>query len=487
MTGTRERIVSGLRWTSIAQFGRVASQVMTVVVLGRLLPAEDFGLFAMALVVTGFAGLFRDLGTMAAIIQRRELTPVLLDSIFWLNLAFGLGVAAVLMLASPFISAGFSEPRLSTILVILVGAFPLTALGVVQQGLLERDSRFRLMARIELSAAIAGAIAAIVSAWAGLGAYSLVVQTLVTAGLITAQLWSASEWRPSYRFDQGEVRSLIDFSGNLVGFNVFNYFARNADNLIIGRWLGAADLGYYSMAYKLMLLPMQNVAVVVTRALMPALSRLQEDDARLGEAYLKATVAVVFLAAPLMLGLFVVREPFVRAILGPHWAPVADLLGWLAPVGLFQSVGTTVGVLYQAKGATRLMFRWGVAAGVFVVLGFVIGLQWGLTGVAAAYLVAMLILAYPSLRIPLTLVGLGVGELARRMMPTVLCAVVMAGVVLVASTFLPVAQGPGTVRFIILVWVGIVAYILATAVFNRRLAMTLWHALTPRKASGFAS
>lgn len=444
----------------MAQASRLGTQLIAVIILGRLLPPADFGLVAMATVVTGFANLFRDLGSAAAIIQKRDTNAQLLDSLFWLNLVFGFGVAVLLGLIAPLIASGFSEPRLKEVLWILLLSFPLASLGSVHQALLEKASRFRPLAIIESAAAIIGLVGAVWAGWSGWGVFSLVLQTLLATLFTSIGLWVVSKWRPGFNWDASEIHGVLGFGGNLVGFNIFNYLIRNIDNLFIGRFLGSTDLGYYSMAYRLMLWPLQNISSVVGRALFPVFSCLQVDRGRLAGAYVRATAAITLITAPMMFGFFVLREPFVMVALGERWLPVAEVLAWLVPVGLLQSIGTTVGSLYLATGRTDVMFKWSVGAGLLVIPAFAIGLHWGITGIAAAYFVASLLLFLPGLAIPFRLVDLQVSTVIWKLVPSLAMAFCMALVLFASNAAWTVdADEVGqTLRLVLLIMLGILTY-----------------------------
>jgi PST family polysaccharide transporter len=404
----------------------VGAQLIGMVILARLLSPADFGIVAMAAVVIGFANIFRDFGTVPAVIQRRELDAPLLNSVFLLNGLIGSALALLLAAAAPLIALAMREPELSPVLRSLAIVFPIVSAGLVQQGLLEREVRFRPVALIEFAAAVAGLAAAVLGALAGWGVYSLVLQMIVSATVTTAGLWAVSAWRPGRQMSLSQLRDLVKFSGNVVGFSTINYFARNMDSILIGRFLGATDLGFYSVAYKLMMWPLQNISWVAGRALFPNLSRLQDDKEQLSRSYVRGSAAVFTVTAPLTLGLFVLREPFVLALLGESWRTVADLLFWLAPVSLVQSVGTTVGWLYLSTGRADLMFKFALLYSAASVSAFLIGLQWGVLGVAAAYCVSSLLLFWPSLAVPFRLVGLGVGRFLRRLAAPFLAACLMA-------------------------------------------------------------
>jgi PST family polysaccharide transporter len=454
-----QQTASGLKWTTLSQVVRLSTQLLSVLILARLLPPSDYGLAAMAAVVTGFTSLFSDFGTAAAIIQRPDPSSRLLDSVFWLNVLVGMTLAVLLGLFAPVIALWLVEPRLKEVIWALLLTFPITGLGTVHQSLLEKVSCFRPLAIIESGSACIGLAGAIWAALSGLGVYSLVLQSLLTAFLTTSGLWMVSNWKPSRHFDAGEIRGLLGFSGNLVGFNVFNYFIRNADNLLIGRFLGANELGIYSMAYRLMLWPLQNLSQVVGRVLFPALARLQADHDQLTIAYLRATAAITIITAPLMFGFFVLREPFVAVVLGERWLPVSGVLAWLVPVGLLQSIGTTVGTLYLSTGRTDVMFRWGIGAGLIVIPAFCIGLQWGVVGVATAYAIVTLLFFWPSLAIPFRWIGLKVSDVLLRLMPSIATAAVMAGIIEILAVVWPANANNQLFRLIILVIIGIIAYV----------------------------
>jgi O-antigen/teichoic acid export membrane protein len=222
-----------------------------------------------------------------------------------------------------------------------------------------------------------------------------------------------------------------------------------------------------------MLWPLQNLSAVVGRALFPVLSRMQDEPERLAQTYIKATAAIILLSAPLMLGLFVLREPVVRTILGEQWMPVADMLAWLAPIGLLQSLGTTVGYLYLAMGRTDLMFRWGIFGCTFIVLAFAIGIHWGTLGLLIGYLIATCVLFLPSLVVPLRLVKLSVFTLLHSSFPSLLTALGMAFIVAMTDQMWGGLMNLPTIRLGILFGEGILIYGLFTFLFQRGFAIEL--------------
>lgn len=471
---------SGFIWSLLSQLIKTGSQTLSLIILARLLPASDFGLIAMASVITGFTFLFRDFGTVAAVIRSPNLTPRLLNSVFWFNIAVGLGLAAILIMLSPLVAWFFSEPRLRNVIWCLALVFPLGAPSLVHQALLERASNFKPVALIESLAALLGLCSAVWFAWSGWGVYSLVIQMIILATVTTVGLWLFSPWQPRKICSLTEIKGIWGFSANLVGVNTLNYFVRNVDNILVGRFLGASDLGYYSMAYRLLLWPLQNISSVIGRALFPVFSRMQADRGKLGTAYLRITAAITLVSAPLMCGLFVLREPFIVTLLGSEWLTVADLLKWLAPVGLYQAIFTTVGILYLTTGETRIMFRWNFVASIVIVVAFVVGIQWGLIGLVVGYAVASAILFLPTIMIPIKLIELRVGTVLGNLLPSLLAAIAMAVIVaLVNKSWSGFADYP-FVRLSLLIALGVLSYGILSYYFQRKLLQDILRTLRER-------
>lgn len=466
MTSLQKSAVSGVKWSSISQVGRQGMQLLTTVILARLLSPSDFGLVGMAMVVIGFVTIFKDLGTSAALIQRKELSEELLSGIFWVNVTFGLLATVVLALIAPVAANFYHEPRIIPILGLLSLTFFISGLSILQQAILEREMAFDKLAKVELFAIASGSVVGIGTALLGAGVWSLVYQTIVVAVVTTILLWISSKWRPKIIFHWAEVKSISSYSLNLTGFQTFNYFSRNADYLLIGRYLGTQDLGYYTLAYRIMLYPLQSISSVLGRVMFPVFSQMQVDDERFRRAYLKVTGTIALVTLPMMLGLWVIAEPFVITVFGMQWKPVITLLIVLAPVGMVQSIGSTVGTIYQAKGRTDWMFRWGVAAGILVVIAFVIGLQWGIIGVALAYTVTSLILTYPNFAIPFKLINLPMKHLWQALWRPFLCSLIMLMILFGLKTVLPENLSNG-MELGISVFIGVITYLFISWIINR--------------------
>jgi O-antigen/teichoic acid export membrane protein len=387
-TGMRSRVLKGLAWTGGSQVVMQFFRMVVAVVLARLLAPEDYGLAAIALVFSSLVLVFSDLSIGAALIQRKNLTEDDRSTAFWL--AVGAGVVftvAGIAIAGPM-SDFYGEPQVASLCVALSLSFVITSLATTHEALLLRDMQFAKTERRVMAATAAGAVAGIVVGVQTRDAWAIIAQEIATVTVSTLLLWKLSPWRPRLRFSRSSLRSLAGFSLPLIGHRFLYYVHRNADNILIGRFVGAAALGAYSLAYNIMLVPFSRIAGPVQRVLAPAFARMQDEPHRIGDAWVRAVRLLGLVAIPSLTGLIVVAPDFVRVVLGPKWAPAALLIQILAVVGMIQALQSISTDILQARGRTGTIFRFTLLFSAAHIAGFVIGLHWGVTGVAAAYAIS---------------------------------------------------------------------------------------------------
>ncbi|MDE1512176.1 lipopolysaccharide biosynthesis protein [Serratia nevei] len=420
-------VLSNAKWITLSQMGKVFTQLMSMFVLARLLPPSEFGLMAMALVVINFSLLIRDLGTSAAIIQHNELKDSTTNAIFGLNITMGTVIAIVIALFSPLIAAAFKEPRLTDVLLLLCISFPIASSGSTHLALLERNSKFMIVSLIELSAGILALIAAIILAYMGVGVYSLVFSNLLTAIISTSLLWMKSGWRPKITqiFNKKELKTIFSFSSNLTLFNFVNYFSRNADSMFIGRFMNANILGAYSLAYRIMLFPLQNLTFIASRSLFPIMSRQQDNVLEVKKLFLKSIDVISFIVFPLMVGLATLREPFFNIAFGPEWALSATIMLWLAPTGVVQSLTSSTGAVLMSKGRSGMLLMLGILGMLLMISAFIIGVQFDITTLTMLYFFANVVNFIPAMSITMRLLEGSLFEVLARLIGPAFCSGIM--------------------------------------------------------------
>jgi PST family polysaccharide transporter len=426
--GGGQKVAKSVGWSALGRTGTQVLQFLAGLALARLLVPADFGLLASVYVVTGFTVLLFDMGLGNALIHRRDLRQQDLDSAFWLNTIGGLVFLGILSALGPVVAAFYGDPRLTYITPLAGLSFAL-ALNVCHTALLQRDMQFKKVAAIELSSALLGNVTTVCAALADWGALALVTGPVIQAVVLTILSWAVVRWRPRGFVKRDSLRELWRFTGGMLGFNVVNYAARNSDNLLIGKFLGAASLGYYNRAYSLMLLPLQQISQVLGRVMFPALVAMRQDQPRMHSAYRRTISVMTAVTMPVLVGMAATADGLVPLLWGDQWSSTIPLLQILCLAGLPQCLSSSEGWLYQSQGRTSLMFKVGMFSTVLTLAAIVIGLHWGSIGVATGLLIKMWAWQPVGFHVACGTIGLRARFVFGDIAPIIALSLVMGGVV----------------------------------------------------------
>jgi O-antigen/teichoic acid export membrane protein len=403
----------------------VISMVGTVV-LARLVSPDDYGLYGMVAVIIGFARTFRDGGLSFATVQRATITEDQMSALFWVNLAF-VGILGLAMaLSAPLMVRFYGHQELAAVTLVMAVAFMVNCISTQHDALLKRHMRFDALAVGQILAMAASVAVAIGLAYIGWGYWALVASSCVIAVVSTAYSFAIFPWLPGKLRRGIGLRGMLRFGGDVMGFNFVNYFSRNADNIVVGKFAGADALGFYGKAYNLFLLPLTQIRDPMIGVAMPAMSSLVGDPERYSRYYSKLVDGISTLAVPISMFCLIEADFLVRVLLGPAWTAVVPIFRILAVVGLVQSAEATRGLVMVSRGETRRHFRWGMVNAAVVIPAFMIGVRWGAVGVAVGYVVASYILLIPSLMYAFAGSAITLGSFLRALAPSFLCSLVAA-------------------------------------------------------------
>ena len=424
-----KHVFSSARWLALGQLITQVVRFGVTIVLAHLIAPAEFGLVTMAGTFTALAWLFATLGTGPVLVQRRELSETLLRSLAFLGIAVGFALSLLLAALAPQIARFYGEPQVAWIVLATGSSFAISSFGLVPDGLLQRDLRFSRLVIIETVQLLSSSLLTIVLALAGWGVWALVTGNLFSVALRSAALLASSPWRLRLGFDAPTLREVSGFSGSVLAFNVLQYGTRYTDRLLIGRTLGATNLGYYEYAYRFYMYPLEVITAVIMRLMFPTFARMQEDLDKLGRAFLRTCGAIALMAFPLMAGLAAVADPFVRVILGEQWAPIIPLIQILAPLAMLHALGAMPGQLFLASGRAALRFWWSVIYTTIIVTAVAVGIRWGIKGVAAAYAIVMGPIIVVAFWLALRMVKLNLGALWMTLRQIIIAALSMAALV----------------------------------------------------------
>lgn len=418
MTQIKKVILSGVYWSTINQvFTQVVGLGVTAV-LARLLTPADFGLVAMVTLATGFLKILKDFGIGAALVQKKNVSHEEYSTVFWLNMALGALFTAVTFAVAGPISEFYHEPLIKPITQVFSFSFLVNAVGVVWSNLLIKQVDFKqIFYRNLVSVVLSGGLG-IAAALYGWGFWALIIQQYALIVINTYLNYTRSGWWPSFCFKREFLSDLFKFSLPLLGDKSLNYWMRNVDNLLVGRFLGKNDLGYYTKAYSLMLLPVKQLSGTITKVLFPSFSLIQDDVDKIASIYLKISRAIAFVSFPVMINLSIFAEPLILMVYGENWRPVIPLFQVLSLLGMFQAIGTLSGNVYLARGKTLLMFKVGVFSRLLMIVGIVVGLySGGIMPMIYGYCITSLLAFLPELYFLGIIINTSLFTLIRNFMP----------------------------------------------------------------------
>lgn len=391
--------VRGGMTTMAAQGIQFALNIVGTMILARLLTPKDYGLVGMVTVVVNFAAMFKDAGLSMATIQKDKISPEQISTLFWINVIISAFLGFCVLICSPLVAWFYSKPELTAVTAALSISFIITGLTIQHRALIRRHMQFGTLAIVQISSYLMNLVVAIILALLGFRYWAIVGGTIATALSSTLITLFFCPWLPGRMKKGTGVRDMLKFGVHLTGFDFVNYFSRNADNMLIGKFLGADALGLYAKAYQIFMMPINQIRTPINNVSVPALCAIRNDHARYRNYYRKIIFLISFINMPLVGFLIIFAENIIILILGKQWIGAVLVFQILAVTGFIQSaVQAGRGLPLLSMGFSRRYLYFGILQSIVTVIGFVIGLHWGIIGVAAGYGIAFYLL------IPFTIV-----------------------------------------------------------------------------------
>jgi PST family polysaccharide transporter len=452
-----QKLSRSVGWLALAQVVRRLSGLVVTALLARMLAPSDFGLVALASLATQLLGTVTEMGLTSALVQRQESDETDFSTGFWLAIGSSVAFGLLGLALANQIGAIFHEPRIVPLFRVMLLTLPISAMGQLPDAILQRKLDFKTISKVDWISGVGSGIVGVVAALSGLGVWALVLQ-LISASLLATILKSIFlRWRPRFVFRMPTARRLVAYGSSLVGLGLVNFATVNVDNALIGARISAAALGYYMLAFNLVLLPSNNVGGLVGRVMFPALASMQSDRQLFLRAYASMLRVVAVVTFPLVVGLGVTAPLAVFAIYGPQWEQTIRLLEILAFVGVLQSVNVS-GVAYSAIGKPQILLAWAIVSLAVMTAGFAIGSRWGVEGVAWSYLIVSPIVCLPPHLIVNRLIGMRQLDFARIVGVPLVAALMMGAVVLLVRNIGAVARIPGIGQLVLVSGLGGITY-----------------------------
>ena len=487
-TSLGARTLGGVGWSTLTFVAKALLTLLVLATLSRLLTPGDFGLFAIAWILMELATRFGQTGIGHALIQRDELTGRHVEAGFALSLALGAAVTGTIWWLAPWVGRLFDEPAVTRPLQTLSAAFVIAGVGVVPGHLLRRELRFKpLMVADLLSYSVGYGLVATVLALRGSGVWALVWGELVRVLIHTATVTAYSPPRLRPRLAARETAELLSRGAGLSFIQIFDFIVRNGGYFVVGRWLGATALGYYTRADRLASLPFQYAGGSLFEVAFPAMAQRQGQRDRLRTVHLHGVELLSLAMVPVSALILVGAPEIVAAVLGGQWETSVPALQILALAIPFQTCGILNVAAVRASGAVYGETWRQAAHAVLVVFGAWFGSRWGLVGVAVAIVGAQVIAHLLMAQAALPLLGLGWRRLLRCHLPALWAGTWAALALWLAAEGLRVLEWPVmlTLAIEIVVWgMAVVATIYHAPSFLRPLSISWALAHLPVEAPG---
>ncbi|MBH0038956.1 MOP flippase family protein [Pseudoalteromonas sp. SWN166] len=359
----KNNAISGVKWTTVSMVIVTILQLLQLSILARYLEPTDFGLMAILMVVIGFSQAFMDMGVSNAIIHRQKISNSQLSSLYWLNILSGILLAIIVIILAPLIASFYGEARLTNLLMILSSVFIIVALGNQYRILCQKELMFNLMAKIEVFTAFFSFIVAVYFAYSGWGVYALVFAMLTQAlasSVLFLYLGLKNHHVPTFSYKHSELKGFYSFGLFQMGEKSVNYVSANIDKLLIGKMIGFQAVGFYNMAWQLIIFPLAKINPVINKVAFPVYAKVQNDQEALNRYYNLSVKVLSLLTVPILAFLSFFASDVVLIVFGEGWEKTAILVTVLAFVGIGKALGNPGGALILALGRADIGFWWNI-------------------------------------------------------------------------------------------------------------------------------
>lgn len=381
MLNLKSKTTSGLKWSAVERLGTQMVQLVVMLMLARMLGPQAFGLIGMLAVFIALSQVFVDSGMSSALIRKQNRDERDFSTAFIFNVFIGLLCYAVLFLCAPLVARFYEQAELVPLLRVLGCVVIVNSFALVQRAKLSIAMDFKMLAVASLIAVAVSTVVALYLAYINMGVWALVGQTLSFSLCSVVMLNILKPWRPQYGFVRDSFNELFGFGSKLLIASLLDSIYKNIYQLVIGKQFTPTDVGYFAQADQLTKMPVTTMTMIIQRVTYPMLSSIQHQPTRLDDAYILTLRFAALAIFPLMMGLSVVADPLIPALLGNEWKPTATLVSILA-LGLLLYPIHAINLNYlQVKGRSDLFLKLEVIKKIITTIILIISLPYGLLGI----------------------------------------------------------------------------------------------------------
>lgn len=429
-TFVKKKAIQGTFWSYLSFIVGKLLSFVTTIILARLLLPEEFGLVGYATVVIDYLDVLNTLGMGAAIISRKDKIEEASNIAFYSSVTLSIVLYCLAWAAAPYAAIYFSEPAVTPLLRVIAVTLPIYALGAIPGAHIQKNLRFKIKIIPDFSRSFGKGLVSVLLAWAGFGVWSLIWGQLVSAVIVVILYWILGNWRPTRVFDRQVSKEMLTFGGHIVAIGFIGVLLNNVDYLIVGRVLGAAALGYYTLAYRMPELVIRTINLGVDQVAHPILATLQWDQDGLRSVYRNYLRYTSLAILPAGVGLAILSTPIVRVFYSTEWLASIPVMRWIAIAVMVAAMGHIPGVLYKAINRPDILNKLALIKLPLTIAMLWYGTRWGIVGVALGHVVLSFIKVTLDTVVAGRFVNFGLWQVFKTISPAFWGAVIMGAAIL---------------------------------------------------------
>jgi len=469
MQQLRQQAVKSVFWVgSTKTVGQLISLVATIYMM-RILSPIDYGLMGMALSYQAILVVLYDMGVGVAVLQKPDLTEEDIHSAFWFSTVFGIVLFALTWYIAILCGRFYDNTEVVSLIRALGVSTIFLAIQEVPYCMMAKRFEFKRRGFAELCAGMVCLVVSLILVIRGYGVWSLVI------GQVGRELWLCvlilffSKWKIQFLFRVSNLKALLRFGIPITGQSLLNYFNQSSDSVIIGRFLGQGALGYYQIAVSLAMMPIQKVIVIANKVVFPVFAELQGDEERTKGYFYKVFHLISLFSFPVFLGLLCVSEEVIVVILSPKWLPSLFVLQVFCLIAIFRSYIGFFMIILKAKGNAGAVFRYSLYASIVLPIGFLVGVQFSLSGVAMSWLICFPALFFYLFWLVKKEINISIIEAGQKIFHTIFASFVMTAVIYMVKKTVLVRYPISMVSLGSLVVIGVVVFVGYYGLFSRKI------------------
>lgn len=453
------KALKGGKWVFFSTLLSKSFQFLTTIILARLLLPADFGIIAIAQIITGVVSLFQDMGLTQALIQKKEDIEESADTVFLFNIFWSLILYIAVFIAAPYISAFFKNNEAAAVLRVLCLSFLFLPFNIISNAFIKKGFHFKRLFNITLWPIMLSGLVSIFFAYLDFGVWALVFGILTGNLLNTILGWLSISWRPAFKFNMGTAKNMLNFGGAISIQNVMIWFENTFDDILVGRWLGTPLLGVYRLGFNIAIIPASQIAGPINDVVYSTFVRLQDNKAELKRFFLYIIKYISLITFPIGAFLFTTAPIFITTLLGSKWNDAVPVVRFVSVYGIIGSITFLIPTLCKAAGRPGIYLRYLIMLLAIIVPLYIYAVPYGLKAISIVHFTLAVVLLPYNMSMGMKLLDIKPIEIFKALWVSSLVSLAIGTVLYLITLLLPLIILSQITSLIIIMLISFLLYV----------------------------